>query len=280
LPKKIVVPIHGTDNSSSYLRHWHAALLDLADAVSDRVEVERQDLQNIPPFMFTVLVDEFRVAIDACDLGQAQHLGHYDYVFKKACMSEHEHYRNVGSCPIFSFPDWKTYWKLAERIDKVQPRLVINYRDADYPNDGRPGLTARRRYVRGLLTKHFGDRVETKLEAPLRWFDRVLDSLVTVHSGGCFNNMADRTSIEVMGLARCLIQPTMFCILGDRRPRPGDHYVECWDDFSDLVEKCQWYLDHPEEAMAIGARARQFFLEEITPENFWARVLRCCREGR
>lgn len=48
--------------------------------------------------------------------------------------------------------------------------------------------------------------------------------------------------------------------------RPGYHYVEVKDDFSDLEEKLHHYIDHPDEAQAIIDHAheyvRQFFDEE------------------
>lgn len=45
--------------------------------------------------------------------------------------------------------------------------------------------------------------------------------------------------------------------------RPGYHYVEVKEDFSDLEEKLQYYISHPDEAQAIidhaHAYVRQFW---------------------
>ena len=38
----------------------------------------------------------------------------------------------------------------------------------------------------------------------------------------------------------------------------GYHYIEVRDDYTDLPEKIQYYLDHPEEAEAIIAHAHEY----------------------
>ena len=46
----------------------------------------------------------------------------------------------------------------------------------------------------------------------------------------------------------------------------GVHFVELKDDYSDLDEKVDWYLMHPEEAEAIIGNAHQFIEQFQTPE--------------
>jgi len=40
--------------------------------------------------------------------------------------------------------------------------------------------------------------------------------------------------------------------------RPNYHYIEVKEDFSDLEERLQYYIDHPEEAEAIIQHAHEF----------------------
>lgn len=40
--------------------------------------------------------------------------------------------------------------------------------------------------------------------------------------------------------------------------RPNYHYIEIRDDYSDLIERCQYYIDHPTEAEAIIAHAHEY----------------------
>lgn len=40
--------------------------------------------------------------------------------------------------------------------------------------------------------------------------------------------------------------------------RPGVHYIEIAPDYSDLVEKLQYYIDHPDEALAIIHAAHEW----------------------
>ena len=39
---------------------------------------------------------------------------------------------------------------------------------------------------------------------------------------------------------------------------PNYHYIEVKEDFSDLEERLQYYIDHPEEAEAIIQHAHDF----------------------
>ncbi len=47
----------------------------------------------------------------------------------------------------------------------------------------------------------------------------------------------------------------------------GVHYVEVKDDFSDLVEKIDYYLAHPEEAEQITANAREWVKQFTNPKR-------------
>jgi spore maturation protein CgeB len=40
--------------------------------------------------------------------------------------------------------------------------------------------------------------------------------------------------------------------------KPNYHYIEVKDDFSDLEERLQYYIDHPEEAEAIIQHAHEY----------------------
>ena len=49
-------------------------------------------------------------------------------------------------------------------------------------------------------------------------------------------------------------------------PEPGAHYVPAATDLSDLEERVQWVLGHPEESAAIAQRAKQLFNRVASPE--------------
>lgn len=52
----------------------------------------------------------------------------------------------------------------------------------------------------------------------------------------------------------------------------GKHVIFCRSDLSDLIEKCQWGLDHPDKAAEMGAKAREhairFHSHEVRAEQF------------
>lgn len=54
------------------------------------------------------------------------------------------------------------------------------------------------------------------------------------------------------------------------------HIVYCKDDFSDLTELCEYYLEHDEEREEIARNAREFFDMYLNKDNLTRYYLRTC----
>ncbi|PRY53698.1 glycosyl transferase family 90 [Arcticibacter pallidicorallinus] len=48
---------------------------------------------------------------------------------------------------------------------------------------------------------------------------------------------------------------------------PDFHYIQIKDDYSDLAERLQYYIDHPEEAQKIINNAQQYIKQFLNPEQ-------------
>jgi hypothetical protein len=284
LPSRIWLPLRPplvdpeTDGAvKRMLDEWHETLVSYA-----------QDLQqygtelilgsadySLGRYLTTCQVDDCLIAFDYSDYTQISHQAHlFDAVFMRNYTRTLEHFVKIGSAG-----------QLLYRLDKVQ-QLRTEYRQRPIAPEGyiqyqsklpqppdRPRLYERREYVRDLLTKHFGKRLHrgdflTRSE----YLADAAGAVACVHVAGSFPGAVDRTSAEVMTMGRCLVQNTIFAWFGGQRPIAGRHYVDCHDDYSDLIVKLTQLLDDPEQAMAIGDQAWELSAQML-PVPFWSRVL-------
>ena len=56
---------------------------------------------------------------------------------------------------------------------------------------------------------------------------------------------------------------------------PGVHYVECNEDYSDLIEKVNWVRGNKDKAINIGKAAKKLFIETSTPEKQMEWINKC-----
>ncbi len=281
VPYRILLPAKAPRNGIHAA--WHMALKNHAlwmERHGTKVTFTDWNYQKHGPEMTELWVNEFRVGIDFSDMAQLSYwTSAYNFVFMKNCIPAHEHFCCISSIPHFVFPSWEEALAKMAEVDGIKQRNpVVLYTDNVYGPDDRPRLNARRTYVRQLLEEAFGKRLIGQIPDRAEYFRAMASAAGIVHLGGAFNGSQDRTTVEVMLLGRCLIQPEIQSLIGDERPRPGVHYLACWDDYSDLVERCQELLDCPHKAIEIGRNAREFILKSMAPEAFWHRILRCCVE--
>jgi hypothetical protein len=80
--------------------------------------------------------------------------------------------------------------------------------------------------------------------------------------------MLDKGHLQYMGLGVCTISPkinTQFPYF--QKMTPGKNYIQCADDYSNLIEKVNWCLDNPEECRRIGGEASFLFHHFCLPKN-------------
>ena len=281
-PWRIIVPANSPKHHGIHAS-WHTSLKNHAlwmERHGTKVEFSPWNYEHGPE-MTELWVNEFRVGIDFTDLAQLSYWASaYNFVLMKNCVPAHEHFRCVSSIPHFVFPSWEEALAKMTEVDQIRAARNpwILYTDNIYGVNDRPRLNERRTYVREILEKSLGKRLIGQIPDRAEYLRTLASATGIVHVGGAFNGSQDRTTVEVMLLGRCLIQPEIQSLIGDARPRPGVHYVACWDDYSDLVERCQELLDRPAKAVEIRRNAREFILHSMAPEAFWNRILRCCIE--
>lgn len=59
----------------------------------------------------------------------------------------------------------------------------------------------------------------------------------------------------------------------------GIHF-EAWGSAEELLEKCHYYLAHPEESSAIAARGHEFYEEHLTPSLLYRQMIEHVLEGK
>ena len=88
--------------------------------------------------------------------------------------------------------------------------------------------------------------------------------------------MLDRAQGQYLGFGCCTISPKIVTILSWNKPLiPGEHYIECKPDYSDLIEKIEWVRNNQIEAIKIGANAKQLFRETCIPYRQFEWIKKC-----
>ena len=134
----------------------------------------------------------------------------------------------------------------------------------------------RRNKVRGLLKEHFPDTDLKFNNPPLEFWNMHKTKLAAICVPGLTNNMLDRGQAELMMLGVCTISPYLpEVLLGDVRPEPNVDYLQCADDYSDLIDICKSLT--PERAKQIGDNARRK-MAALQPKPFWDYVIRTLQD--
>ncbi len=89
-----------------------------------------------------------------------------------------------------------------------------------------------------------------------RFLREVASSSLCLHLPG--NGPFTHRVAEFLGLGSCMVSPRFTTELHVPLV-PGEHYVEVADDLSDLIEKCDYYLNHHEEREKIAMSGREYF---------------------
>ena len=98
---------------------------------------------------------------------------------------------------------------------------------------------------------------------------------------GANNNMIDRGHMELMGLGVCTVSPRLDTMLPfGRQAVPGQHYVMCQDDYSDLVTIVQDLIDDPDRSRSIAQQARALWDELYAPDAYWRWIIKALESHR
>lgn len=131
----------------------------------------------------------------------------------------------------------------------------------------------RRTKVRDMLLDNF-DYQHLKLTgqqmSAAEYWQSVLASLVIVSVPGSSMRTLDRNQVEAFGLGVCTISPKIHTLLPNGMlPVASEHYLECSDDFSDVVDLINWCKKNRNECRQIGADAKRMFDDNCAPVKLW-----------
>lgn len=132
----------------------------------------------------------------------------------------------------------------------------------------------RRNTVHKMLLENFPD---TDIDAncdQLDFWKAHEDCLAAVCVPGATNNMVDRGHMEMIGLGVCTISPNLYTLFpGYKTLIANKHYIQCRDDYSDLIDIINDLKSDPQRCSEVGANARQFYEEVYSPEKYWEWIL-------
>ena len=102
------------------------------------------------------------------------------------------------------------------------------------------------------------------------YWKSMLNCLVVVSVPGASMRTLDRNQVEAFGLGVCTISPKIHTVLANNVvPVADEHYLECRDDFSDVVDIINWCKNNRDDCRRIGTNAKQLFDENCTPVKLW-----------
>ena len=192
--------------------------------------------------------------------------GDYPYYFKfHFSEDKHEQLDNVFPFAPISFDDWNQYVHLKGEI-------CYSANNDTILNNQRPyaGARERSKKVQHMLTSHCRNNVDTSITSQESFWWKINNCLVSVCVPGARNDMLDRGQFQYMAFGCCTISPKLLTILPYyEKLVPGVHYIQCDDNYSDLIDKIEWCKENREACVKIGKNAKHLFKETSTPEQLW-----------
>jgi len=213
---------------------------------------------------FVITIDGQEVLIDFSDFPDVYHnVDKYKVCFKFHCNDEilQEH-TNIHPIIPVSFYDWYKYYELEREIRYTcnTDRILCNQRPY-------AGALERRKYVQALLKQTF-QGVDTRIYPQEDFWKLINECLVSVCVPGARNDMLDRGQLQQMAFGCCTISPYISDIFINVQDF-DKIYIQCANDYSDLVEKIAWCKENRDECIRIGQNAKMLFEETSTPERLW-----------
>ncbi len=229
---------------------------------------------------FYITIDGQKFMVDYSDGGDAGECE--PEVTGLPCLRFHckERKHLVFPFPPVSFYDWGRYKNLATQW-AYKPGKTVLMKQRAYC-----GATERRNKVREILVAHYdnellnhqkhilGGRVEKILDT--NWEDpqedfwkKGTECAVAVCVPGANNNMLDRGQLQLMAFGVCTISPNLPEFLppfDSRFQNLHGCYMQCKDDYSDLVDCIEWCATHRPQCVDVGRWAKTFFERSCTPE--------------
>ena len=265
----------------AYPLGWYRHVVEYAEWLRDNhgAELElKPRRKGLDPHHSMVLeIDGLLGVINLNDQGLAvgPPFGGMGFIFLKQCHTLFEHHQKYFSWPTHTQLSYRDLEELRQKT-KVpeQGNGKINARMFIHTSDRRQALRDRRKYAQAALVKRYGDRVECEVITGNRkqYAEELVSASCTVHIPGGYPHSWDRTPALGFALGALMVMPTITPLVGWERPRPGYHYLDIWDDFSNMYAVVDLALDNPQAMHQTRLHAKRFWEENCAPLQHWRRV--------
>lgn len=174
----------------------------------------------------------------------------------------------IGPCMILpaKYSQFERYFALREKYHySCSTDLVSNRQEP------RRLAEERRNKVQQCLRREYRENVDINWKGT-QWDYWITNenALASICVPGACNNMLDRGHYELLGLGVCTISPHIPTILPwNKMLEPSVHYIQCKDDYSDLVEKIEWSRRNRQMCVDIGQQAKELFDNYCSPKKYW-----------
>jgi len=214
--------------------------------------------------IFDCVIDEKTVRFDFSDFEKLNDnlIDSCHVYFKFHYNDSHLKYKNVFPFTPVNFHNWTEYHELDKCISYNAKGLVLN-------NQTPFGAALERRsYVHKILLEKYGNKLSFDRKTQREFFLLINKGLVSICVPGARNNMLDRGQCQYMAFGACTISPKLVTRLSwNKKLKSGVHYLECKEDYSDLIEKIEWVKNNPSLAIEIGKNAKKLFKNTSTPRK-------------
>ena len=222
---------------------------------------------SIDDSKFYAVIDTLKVVFDFCDFSSEFSKQGTTPYFKFHYDSTNEAYGpSMMPFPPVSFYEWDRFLELRNKIT-YRAEGGVGFRQQPYGD-----AVQRRSNMLARLKSQYAGRALTEILPQEEYWKAIDSELVQVFVPGCRPGILDRGHLQCMAFGHCTISAT----ISDRLPCdvliPGEDYVVCADDYSDVFERVQWCADNRTECMQIGRNARDKFDRNCDPRKVVAYV--------
>lgn len=227
---------------------------------------------------FEIEINGDLILIDFSDfeLLSFDEISEYKAVFKFHYNEEiHSFFPNIFPFSPVNFHKWDIYYEYVNKYEyKANGKIYNQQSPAGNAYD-------RRHYVRNLLIEKYEDDFIYEKSNKTTFYKNISKCLVSICVPGARNNMLDRGQGQYMLLGCCTISPKLVTTLSyGLNLKPNIHYIECKDDYSDLIDKIEWCKKNKDKCKIIGENAKKIMQQTSTPERQIEWIKKCLNYGK
>jgi hypothetical protein len=246
--------------SQRYYHSHYEYVLHLLRA-SDKATIVLEQMEELSEGTFVCKINDKRVYFCFSDDFSIYYRNTSDCVFKFHYSESIKYEKNVHPFSPISFNSWEKYFSFVDQIHYFCTNDLVLNNQREYGN-----AIERRRHVKKTLVEKYNALVDFSISTELSFFLKINNCLASVCVPGYCNNMLDRGQFQFIAFGACTISPHLNNVLSHNQTLlPGIHYIQCKDDYSDLISKIEWCKKNRGACMQIGNNAKNLFLKTSTP---------------